>query len=167
MKPAETRQRYIELRAEGKSYSYIAKTLHISKSTCTKWERELASEIKDFKRAELVTLYESYGMSKEARIKKLGATLDKINEALDSIDFSEINPAKLLEYKLKYTEALKGEAVGLRKVIDPQHLDTEEIAEALADLLSRTQAGEITAEQTQRELLIISNLLKVEEKIWA
>ena len=38
MKPQEVKQEYIKLRAEGKSYSFIADKLHISKSTCTKWE---------------------------------------------------------------------------------------------------------------------------------
>ena len=42
MKPAELKKEYIRLRAEGKSYSYICEQLHISKSTCTKWERGLA-----------------------------------------------------------------------------------------------------------------------------
>ena len=41
MKPQETKTEFIKLRAEGKSYSYIAEALHISKSTCTAWETEL------------------------------------------------------------------------------------------------------------------------------
>ena len=111
MKPTELKQEYIRLRAEGKSYSFIAEQLHISKSTCTKWERDLAAEIDELKRAELAELYESYNMTKQARIRKLGDTLGKINEALEQADFSEVDPAKLLDFKLKYTEALKGEYV--------------------------------------------------------
>ena len=83
MKPAELKKEYIRLRAEGKSYSYICEQLHISKSTCTKWEKALAAEIDELKRAELAELCESYSMTKEARIKKLGDTLDKINAALE------------------------------------------------------------------------------------
>jgi len=40
LKPQEQKAEFIRLRAEGRSYSYIADTLHISKSTCTAWERE-------------------------------------------------------------------------------------------------------------------------------
>ncbi len=40
---------FIKLRAEGKSYSFIAETLHISKSTCTSWERELKDQIAQLK----------------------------------------------------------------------------------------------------------------------
>ena len=160
MKPAEIKKEYIRLRAEGKSYSVIAEQLHISKSTCTKWEKDLAEQIDELKRAELTELYESYGMTKEARIKKLGDTLEKINEALAKTDFSTVDPAKLLDFKLKYTEALKGEYVGQKKAIEPESLEARDIVEALADLLNRTRAGDITTDQAQRESLILSNLLK-------
>ena len=160
MKPAELKKEYIRLRAEGKSYSVIAEQLHISKSTCTKWEKDLAEQIDELKRAELTELYESYGMTKEARRKKLGDTLEKINEALAKTDFSTVDPAKLLDFKLKYTEALKGEYVGQKKAIEPESLEARDIVEALADLLNRTRAGDITTDQAQRESLILSNLLK-------
>ena len=160
MKPAELKKEYIRLRAEGKSYSVIAEQLHISKSTCTKWEKDLAEQIDELKRAELTELCESYGMTKEARIKKLWDTLEKINEALAKTDFSTVDPAKLLDFKLKYTEALKGEYVGQKKAIEPESLEARDIVEALADLLNRTRAGDITTDQAQRESLILSNLLK-------
>lgn len=165
MKPIELKQEYIRLRAEGKSYSYIADQLHISKSTCTKWERDLAAEIDELKRAELAELYESYSMTKQARIKRLGDTLEKINTALEQADFSEVDPAKLLDFKLKYTEALKGEYVGQKKAIEPESIEAKDIVEAFADLLDRTRAGDITADQAQRESLILSNLLKAYDTI--
>jgi len=67
------------LRAEGKSYSAIAEQLHISKSTCTAWERELKDNIAELKQEQLEELYNSYFMTKEARIRKLGDTLENIN----------------------------------------------------------------------------------------
>jgi hypothetical protein len=160
MKPTELKQQYIQLRAEGKSYSFIAKQLQISKSTCTKWEREFAREIDELKRAELAALYESYSMTKEARIRKLGSTLDKINEALEKVDFSEVDPARLMDYKLKYMEALKGEYVGTQPAIDATSIEARNILEAITDLLNRTRQGDITSEQSQRESMILSNLLK-------
>lgn len=53
-------------------------------------------------------------MTKEARIKKLGDTLEKIEDAIAKADFSTVDPAKLLDFKLKYTEALKGEYIGTK-----------------------------------------------------
>lgn len=160
MKPTELKKEYIRLRAEGKSYNFIAKQLHISKSTCTEWERNLAAKIDELKRAELTELYESYSMTKQARIRKLGDTLNKINKALERADFSEVEPAKLLDFKLKYTEALKGEYVGNKKAIEVKSLEARDIVEAFADLLNRTRTGDITTDQAHRESLILSNLLK-------
>lgn len=160
MKQTELKQEYIRLRAEGKSYSFIAETLHISKSTCSKWERNLAAEIDDLKRAELAELYESYSMTKQARIKRLGDTLEKINQALEQADFSDIDPAKLLDFKLKYTEALKGEYVGSKPAIEPEGIEAKDITAAMVDLLNRVRNGDISQEQVQRESLVLSNLLK-------
>lgn len=102
MKPQEQKTEFIRLRAEGRSYSYIADTLHISKSTCSSWERELQDAIAELKQEQLNELYNSYAMTKEARVKKLGETLNGINEALDAVDLKEIPAEKLLDFKLKY-----------------------------------------------------------------
>jgi len=165
MKPAELKKEYIRLRAEGKSYSYICEQLHISKSTCTKWEKALAAEIDELKRAELAELCESYSMTKEARIKKLGDTLDKINAALEQADFSQVDPAKLLDFKLKYTEALKGEYIGTKAAIELESVDAKSILAALADLLNRVRAGDITTEQAQKESGILAQLLKAYDTV--
>ena len=165
MKPAELKKEYIRLRAEGKSYSYICEQLHISKSTCTKWERGLASQIDELKRAELAELCESYSMTKEARIRRLGDTLEKINAALEQADFSTVDPAKLLDFKLKYTEALKGEYIGAKPALELDAIDAKSIVTALADLLNRVRAGEVTTEQAQKESGILAQLLKAYDTV--
>ena len=165
MKPAELKLEYVRLRAEGKSYSAICEQLHISKSTCTKWERELSSQIDELKRAALTELCESYSMTKEARIRRLGDTLEKINAALEQADFSTVDPAKLLDFKLKYTEALKGEYVGTTPALEPDSIDGKSIVAALGDLLNRVRAGDITTEQAQKEGAILSQLLKAYDTV--
>lgn len=161
MKPQEQKEEYVRLRAEGKSYSFIANKLQISKSTCSKWERELGAEIAQLKQEELNTLYDSYHMKKEARIRQLGDTLRRVEDALAKVDLTEVAPEKLLDFKLKYTEALQKEYVGT----DPafklgDSLDPKDIVTALGDLLDRVRAGEVTTEQANRESLLLSNLLK-------
>lgn len=161
MKPTELKTEYVKLRAEGKSYSFIAQQLHISKSTCSKWETELHEQIDALKREALAELCESYGMTKEARIKRLGNTLEKINEALEHTDFSKVDPSKLLDFKLKYTEALKCEYVGMKPAFDlGEAVDAKKIVVALADLLNRVRAGEVTTEQASKETAVLTNLLK-------
>ena len=166
MKPIELKQEYIKLRAEGKSYSFIADKLHISKSTCTKWEVQLAEEIAQLKKEELNTLYDSYHMKKEARIRQLGDTLGRVEDALAKVDLTEVAPEKLLDFKLKYTEALQKEYVGTNPAFKlKDSIDPKDIVTALADLLDRVRAGEVTTEQANRESLILSNLLKAYETV--
>lgn len=166
MKPSEIKQEFIRLRAEGKSFSHIANQLHISKSTCSKWEKTLEADISQLKREELNSLYEAYGMKKKARIKRLGDTLNKVEEALESVNLNEIPPEKLLDFKLKYLEALQKEYTGTDpafKVGDS--LDPKDIVKALEDLLNRVRAGEVTQEQANRESLVLSNLLKAYDTV--
>lgn len=162
MKSNDTKKEFVRLRAEGKSYDKIAKELHISKATCSKWEGELADNISSLKAEQLSELYDTYHMTKEARVKKLGETLNGINEALEAVDLSEIPAEKLLDFKLKYTEALKGEYTGSGKAyqLNKGNIEAKDIVQAYGDLLARVQAGEISTEQASRESAVLANLLK-------
>ena len=164
MKPQEVKTAFVEMRAQGNSYSKIAEALHISKATCTAWERELKDQIAALKQEQLNELYNNYFMTKEARIRRLGDTLNGINDALAGTDLTELPPEKLLDFKLKYAEALKGEYTSTTTPYQfSERIEPKEILAALGDLLSRIRAGEITTEQASRESLVLGNLLKAYE----
>ena len=165
MKATDPKKEFIKLRAAGQSYSQIAEKLHVSKSTCGKWAKELKDQIDELKRGELNELIESYGMAKEARIKRLGDMLARIDNTLKEIDLAEIEPAKLLEIRLKYAEALKAEYTGTKPAITLDNVDAKSILAALGDLLNRARAGEITTEQAKKESLILSQLLKAYDMV--
>lgn len=166
MKPAELKQEYVRLRAEGRSYSYIADKLHIAKSTCTAWEKELEAEIAQLKKEELYSLYDAYSMTKKARIKKLGDTLDRVEDALGAVDLKEVSPEKLLDYQLKYRDALQKEYVGTEPAFKAvERIEARDIVTAFGDLLNRLRAGDVTTEQATRESQILSNLLKAYETV--
>lgn len=166
MKPQEQKAEFIRMRAEGKSYSIIASTLNLSKSTCTSWERELKDQIAQLKGEQLEELYTSYFMTKEARIKKLGDTLGRINTALDDMELSTMSPEKLLDFKLKYMEALKEEYIDASPAYSLDgNFQPKDILAALGDLLNRIRAGEVTADQANRENTVITNLLKAYETV--
>lgn len=77
MKPEDTKQQFIMLRAEGLSYGKIAEKLKISKATCSAWEANFTNEIAKRKQDRLEELYSAYGMLKDKRISSLGQTLNK------------------------------------------------------------------------------------------
>lgn len=166
MKPSDTKAEFIRRRAEGKSYSVISKELEIAKDTCSKWEKELKDEIARLKGEQLAELYDSYYMTREARIKKLGDTLDNINTALATSDLAQLPPDKLLDFKLKYTEALKAEYIptGQPHTL-PAEFGADDILAALGDLLNRLRSGELTDGQASRESMVLSNLLRAYDAV--
>jgi len=165
LKPLEMKTEFIRLRAEGQSYSRIAATLHISKSTCTAWERELKDQVAELKQEQLNELYNTYFMTREARIRRLGDTLNEISDTLSNVDLSEVSPEKLLDFKLKYTEALKEEYTGTAPAyMFDETIEPKDVVAALGNLLNRIRAGECTAEQASRESLVLSNILKAYEQ---
>jgi hypothetical protein len=166
LKSQETKTEFIKLRACGKSFNYIAKELNISKSTCSSWEKELKEAIAELKQEQLNELYDAYFMTKEARIKKLGGILDKIDDTLEKADLAEVPLEKLLDFKLKYTEALKIEYVQTANISKFNgEVTADGILKALGGLLERVQSGEVSQEQANRESTILANLLKAYDAV--
>lgn len=165
MKEFEDREKFIRLRAEGKSYRQIQETLGIAKATCSSWEAEYKDQITAFKSDRLQELYTSYYMTKAARIEKLGKTLLKINDALEDADFSTVAPEKLLDYKLKYIEALKEEYIDTTHKALEGDFTAKDILNNIGNLLTRLKNGTVTPAQASRESAIFSNLLKAYENV--
>ncbi|HPC72299.1 MAG TPA: hypothetical protein PLB48_10870 [Treponema sp.] len=166
MKPNDQKNEFIRLRAEGKSYTAIGKELSISKATCTAWDRELKAEIAEKKKEQLEEMYQAYYMTREARITKLGQTLESIEDALSDADLSQVSPEKLLDYKLKYMEALKQEFIDTTPAIPlDDTFNPRDIIVVLADLLKRIRNREINLDQASRETMVITNILKAYETV--
>ena len=167
MRPIEDKLKYVQLRAEGKSYRAIAKEIGIHKDTCTRWEAELREQIAEHKEVRLKELYDSYHMTREARITQLGEAVKTIDTAIDTIGLSEANPEKLLDLKLKYSAALKDEYLPINTApstfIATNGDYMQNVLVALNDLLLRVREGEVTTEQASKESAIITNLLKAIE----
>jgi len=166
VKPNDQKNEFIRLRAEGKSYTAIGKELSISKATCTAWERELKAEIAEKKKEQLEEMYQAYYMTREARITKLGQTLESIEDALSDADLTQVSPEKLLDYKLKYMEALKQEFIDTTPAIPlDDTFNPRDIIVVMADLLKRIRNKETNLDQASREIMVITNILKAYEAV--
>ena len=154
MKETETRREFIRLRADGKSYSAIAKELGISKSTCTAWAGEYAAEIDEAKRIQWEELITSYRMTAAARIRELGETLNAIDAAIAAKDLSELPADKLLNLKLRYMEALKEECMQPPETFDFE--DTTGLIVQYDELYKGVWAGQISPSQAKAQLSILT-----------
>ena len=153
MKDRETQLAFIKARAEGKSYSIIAKELGIAKATCTSWEQNLRGEIEAMKSAQLEELYTAYGMKREARIKTLGETLQRIDKAIEGKPLDELPADKLLELKLKYSKELRAEYT------EPVDVDTDNTLDGVLEqydkLYRESKAGKYSPAEIKAQLAVL------------
>uniref|UniRef100_UPI0040482C43 hypothetical protein n=1 Tax=Algoriphagus sp. TaxID=1872435 RepID=UPI0040482C43 len=129
METIETKRRFIELRAKGYSFDKIAKELGKAKQTLLDWSRELDQEIAQTKALELDSLYESYGLYKEARLKTLGEILSKLKKEVDNRDLTDLPTDRLLDLFLKYEGVVK------ESLVEPVFKSSREIEEEKEDRL--------------------------------
>lgn len=159
MTKAEQKEAYIRMRAEGQSYSKIAAALHISKSTCSKWEKELEDSIAACKEERLTDLYTQYRIGREAHIEKLGEALSKIDNALAEKDLKEVPADKLLKLKLLYEDKLQSlyiQPTGGQESFT--EYNTEEVLKAAAAIYEKLKSGAITVQQGKAELLALAEV---------
>ena len=60
MKDQETQQKFVDLRARGRSFARIAEELQVSKRTLIEWSRKFQFEIQNQRAIELEALRERY-----------------------------------------------------------------------------------------------------------
>ena len=124
MELTETKQKFIELRAQGLSFDKIAKELNKSKQTLIDWSRDLSGEIANLKAIKLEEMYETFYLTKENRLQTLGTMLSKIKEEVETRELTDIPTEKLLDLLLKYNSKVAEE------LVEPEYKSKEEIETA-------------------------------------
>ncbi len=110
MNNMETKERFIELRAEGRSYADIATELNVTKPTLIAWGKELQKEVANARTLRLDALFEKYAVAKGKRVEAFGKRLDCILAELDTRNLANVPTATLLKLALDYGDRLKAEA---------------------------------------------------------
>ena len=110
----DMKERFIELRAEGRSYADIAGILEVSKPTLIEWSRELQAELTRARTLRMDALFEKYAVSKQKRVEVFGKRLEAILTELEGRTLTDIKTEALLRLALVYGENLKAEAQTLR-----------------------------------------------------
>jgi transposase-like protein len=122
-KDRETQERFIELRAEGRSYAAIATEIDVSKPTLMKWGIEFEEQIDQCQGLALESLVEQYRMKKQTRIEDLFKLLQRIRLEMDNRDFGDVPTHRLvmiqnqiegqIQEELKHRAIPSGERVDL------------------------------------------------------
>lgn len=109
----EEKQKFIELRAKGKSFDVISQELNISKPTLIKWSGELYEEVQEAHYFELENLVEKYKLGRKARFESycviLRKAIDELQDRAEEELFREIPTEKLLNLVEKVEERVEAE----------------------------------------------------------
>ena len=120
MKNANDKERFIELRAENRSYADIADILKVSKTTLIAWGKELHRDIGNARTLRMDELFEKYAVAKAKRIEVFGTHLNAILAELGTRNLANIATSSLLTLALKYGEFMKDE-------LEPLNLQGEDL----------------------------------------
>lgn len=164
MKTLETKDKYIELRAEGLSQRACAKRLGIGAASVCRWDAELSERISEARKRRLEELYERYGMMKEARLRRLGEAISRLDKAAERIDYQAIPAERILDLQIRLGAAIRDEYISPTGAagLSPEG-DLGAAYQALCDILRRLQEGAITDTQARGELAICEALIKAKE----
>ena len=81
-------KQFITLRADGKSFDFIAKKLNKAKSTLIQWGKLYQDDINDMIFLSMQSLKEEYQHTQREKYKKLLEHLAKVDKAITEIDLS-------------------------------------------------------------------------------
>lgn len=109
----ELQERFIELRAEGRSYADIAAALDVSKTTLIEWGKALKKEVANARTLRLDALFQLYAVAKAKRVEVFGKRLEAILAELDKRDLTDVPTPALLKLALEYGQRLKDEEADL------------------------------------------------------
>jgi transcriptional regulator with XRE-family HTH domain len=106
MKGAQTIQKFLVLRAQGKSFRTIEQEIGTSRGTLAKWEQDYSEELKNLKAIERDAMREKFLLTNQAQLELLGTQFTRLKEELERRDLSDIPTPKLFELVLKYSTRL-------------------------------------------------------------
>jgi len=109
MKDLDQKEKFVELRAKGKSFHSIASELGVSKTTLIAWSRELAQDIDNQRELEFDFIREKYKISREHRIQLYSEQLEAIRKELAQRNLSDVPTIKLLDYQFKVIDTLQAQ----------------------------------------------------------
>jgi transcriptional regulator with XRE-family HTH domain len=104
--PAKVRERFLNLRAQGWSFSRIAAELNVSPRTLLRWQSRYSGTISQRAFFDCQEIIDRNHLSKRAQIEKFAALIDKIDTTLAQRDMSKESLRELINLRKEFKERL-------------------------------------------------------------
>ena len=150
MKDIETKHRFVELRAQGKSLGTVADELTVGLQTVVRWERELKEQIENLKAMELDALLERHQLTVQAQIERFGFELKRVTEELQKRDLAGVPTPKLYDIMIKLHARVDGARPALTVRDDDEIADQKALRGLVASRRTR-KVSETTAHTRQHD----------------
>ena len=128
MKDLATKDQFIELRAQGKSFVAISETLGVAKSTLISWSKDSKYEIGNLRQVHAEAMREKYRMGAERRLALFAKQLDAVEGELAKRDMATISTERLFDIMVKLTRELNLTDTPLSFTERPTEFILEDIA---------------------------------------
>ena len=120
----DKQNRFLTLRAEGKSYDAISQELKISKPTLMQWSKLFENEIKDLQFESFLKIKEAYSWSVKTKYEMILKQLSKIDDAILEADLSQSSIKDL--FTIKNNLLFQLEAIEKKISVDAKVTQTNE-----------------------------------------
>ena len=103
------KDRFVELRAQGKSFAVIAEELGVSKPTLITWSREQALQIGNLRAINDEALREKYRLTKQRELETYSHQLEAVETELNKRSLANVPTDKLYGILSKLMSEARGE----------------------------------------------------------
>jgi hypothetical protein len=117
----QDKEKFIELRAGGMSFTKIASTIGVSKPTLIKWNLEFSKEIENRRFLEAEEILEQYQLMHIARLKTFGEILAKALQELQNRDLEMVSTKDLIALVNSFEGKLMRDGAAVKYATD-QHV---------------------------------------------
>lgn len=109
MKEQETKDKFLQLRAEGVSYEKISKMLKVSKPTLIEWGKSYKNAIEQLKAIRYEQILEKYKVTSENRIERIAKELQTAWKYFNSKDYKDLSKKEIFNIITGLEKRLKEE----------------------------------------------------------
>ena len=109
MKDQETVEKFIELRAENKSYDKISKLLNVSKPTLIEWGKKHKAEINELQSIRFEQILEKYKLTQTDRLNRLAEELNLAWDSFKKKDYDSLSKREIMLIIMRLEHILRKE----------------------------------------------------------
>jgi transposase-like protein len=133
MKDQETMDKFIELRAQGRSFVRIASELGVAKSTLTEWSRKFRFEIHNRRALVLDDLQDRILGTVQSRVAALAEKLGKVENELRQRGLNEVSTSQLYSMAASLRRQIERETGPIRFVTPTKAIPKDEYVEEIQE----------------------------------